>query len=124
MHAGLCNIGTNAADVIQVTLTVLFILDIGINFNVAVYRKSKSTWVIDRREIARLYLWNKYILPAGLFWVDLIAVFPFDWIIGGSLTCQEEDVNLLRVVRLLRLLRLLRLVRFTEPFFVCGGATI
>ena len=60
-RAGLCNIGTNAADVIQVILTVLFILDVGVNFNVAVYRDSLSTWTVDRKEIARLYLWNKYL---------------------------------------------------------------
>ena len=49
-------------------------------------------------------------------------MFPFDWIIGGSLTCSEEDVNLLRAVRLLRLLRLLRLVRATA--FARNNATV
>lgn len=109
-RAGLCEIGTNGSDSIQVILTVLFTIDIVVNFNVAVYRNSLSTWVVDRREIARLYLWNKYWFPAGLFWVDLLAVFPFDWIIGAALNCDADDVGTLRAIRFLRLLRLYRLV--------------
>lgn len=114
--AGLCEIGSNANDVIQVILTLIFLMDLVINFNVAVYRNSLSTWVVDRREIARLYLWGKYWFPAGMFWVDLVAAWPFDWIIGFSLGCDAKDVNTLRVVRLVRLLRLLRLVRFKISF--------
>ena len=44
------------------------------------------------------------------FWIDLIAVLPFDAIVGGILGCDRRS-HAYQVLRLTMLLRLLRLVR-------------
>jgi hypothetical protein len=48
----------------------------------------------------------------GLFWIDLLAWFPYDWVIGATFGCNENDVESLHTLRLVKLLRLFRLVRF------------
>jgi Ion transport protein len=110
-YAELCQLSNSPADTIQLTLTLLFMLDMVVNFHVAVWRGGE--WVRDRAAIAHEYIWGRWrLLPVGMFWVDLVAVFPFDWIIGAALQCDASDLETVELVRLLRLLRLFRLVRF------------
>eukprot|EP01043_Picozoa_sp_COSAG02_P021990 COSAG02_NODE_1129_length_14415_cov_828.291911_7_plen_797_part_00 len=81
-----------------------FIVDIGVNFRTAVL-SSQGIVIIEPREVAKRYV-------RGWFVIDVLASFPFSYIVhfidGG------EDANshkLLKVLRLLRLMKLLRLVR-------------
>ena len=62
-------------------IAILFMLDIALNFNTAFYQNGKM--VTSRRDIA------KYYLETWLF-LDLIATFPFDWIVVAHY--KESDI--------------------------------
>lgn len=54
-----------------------FIADIFINFNTGVYNEGVK--VMKRRETILIYL-------KSWFFLDLIASFPYDWVISGSIS--------------------------------------
>jgi hypothetical protein len=136
-HAEICTFEGDAMDVVQLILTVLLLVDLFVSFNVAIYCEEEVTaeddskeWIVKRSEIARVYMFGRLrpdnfvrilsdfvsdrpanIFPAGLFWIDLLAAIPFDWILGLALGCESADLDTLKTIRLLRLLRMLRLVR-------------
>lgn len=110
--ADLCHDTSSGFDVIQLVLSLLFFIDIFVNFNVAVWDRRTRQWVTDRRVIARHYVLGRVFPHLGMFWVDVVAVFPFDWVLGDTYGCGDvSDNEAARLVRLLRLLRLFRLVR-------------
>merc|ERR1719160_380418 len=66
--------------------------------------RTGTTWIRDRREIAKQYLkcW---------FWIDLFSILPFDIL---SIAGDSEIFSALKSVRIIRLLRLLKLVRIVK----------
>ena len=87
----------------------LFIIDIVLNFFTGVIT-SENTVVLDLKEIRRQYMKKWFIL-------DVISVFPFDYIVLGITQTAKESLDLFtaaRVLRLLRLIKLLSLVRLLK----------
>jgi hypothetical protein len=135
--ADVCTFEAKGYDILQLLMTIVFMMDLIINFNVAIYCEEEehekddlSEWIVKRSEIARVYLFGRLrpgnfvhvmsdlisdrpanVFPAGLFWFDLLAAIPFDWILGIAMGCDASDPSTLKTIRWLRLLRLLRLVR-------------
>jgi hypothetical protein len=104
--AALCDMRT-AYSIAQIVLSVFFVMDMIVNFNVGVWDSARKRCQKDRRNIASTYLFGR---PIGFFWVDLIAVFPFDTIAGVVSGCKvsHQHWELLRALMLLRLMRLVR----------------
>jgi hypothetical protein len=58
-------------------MDVSFMIDIVITFNTGFYKKGYL--VMKRKDIIKNYL-------KTWFWIDLIASFPYTWILGGGST--------------------------------------
>lgn len=82
---------------IDLTLDIVFVIDILFNLNTALIGKNKKP-VKDRKKIFLAYL-------KGMLVVDVISVFPF-WAFD-----QEHNWKSLRLLRVLRLLRLGKMVK-------------
>ncbi len=80
-------------------ITAVYIIDIGISFNTAVYKKGKI--ITDRKYIAKQYLKSWFI-------IDFIAAFSF---ISAFKSLQQ--LKLSTILKLFRLGRLLKLIRVT-----------
>ena len=52
-------------------MDVMFLIDIIVTFFTSVNDERSCTEVVDRKQIAVLYL-------KGWFWIDSISIFPFD----------------------------------------------
>ena len=102
---------------VDVVAQAFFMMDLVLHFNTAYYDKGKL--VCQRRLIAIHYL-------KGMLWVDLVASFPYEWVVLGAQTAIALDpdtlipytsimtmrtVKLVNFIRLLKLLRLVRLKR-------------
>jgi len=99
--------------------TLLFIIDIFLNFNTTIYIKGLR--VHSRKRIALNYLFG----PGKWFWIDLAASFPFDWVIptpsngdtsSGSANKMGRLVKIFRLLRIAKMLRLLKLGRIMGRF--------
>ena len=68
--------------ILEATINIIFIIDILINFNTAFYKKGNL--VTSRKTIALNYLkfW---------FWLDLVASFPYDWMMLAITGNDSED---------------------------------
>ncbi|MEE4248653.1 MAG: ion transporter, partial [Kangiellaceae bacterium] len=95
-------------------ITAVFLIDILVNFNTGFYRKGNI--VLNRKEVAKQYI--KFWL-----WLDLVASFPYDWVmLEFTDTDEEDDQNtslykapqLLRLIKLFRFLRILKLIRICK----------
>ena len=90
----------------------LFIIDIILHFYTGIIT-ADNTVLLDLKQIRIMYL-KKW------FAIDLISVFPFDYIVLGitesvqvnDLLRASRALRLLRLIKLLSLLRLLKLIRF------------
>lgn len=86
-----------------------FVLDMAVNFNTANV-ESSGILVVSHAKITLMYL-------SFWFWMDLIAVFPYDVIaMEGGDASSMKNLKLLRCVRLLRLIKLLRILRAKRMF--------
>ncbi|XP_060069596.1 potassium voltage-gated channel subfamily H member 8-like [Ylistrum balloti] len=83
----------------DVTVEVLFMIDIGLNFRTSFVSKSGQI-VYDGRMVALNYI-------RGWFVLDLLAAIPFDFLYTIDIS-TNTPVHLLKVARLLRLARLLQ----------------
>ena len=97
-HAGLTSGGHSWYDTIAIILKVIFAIDMFVNCYVAYWDGSRGKWITDQKKIVLNYL-------CFWFWIDFIAVFPFEMVLQPSV-----DTNT-RIVRSLTLFRLARLVR-------------
>lgn len=91
------------SQIIEYFLISIFLIDIGVNFNLAFYSES-SEIILERKEIARNYL-------RTMFWVDFVGIFPFyplALIFAGQL---GQDTRVSQYLALLRLVRMVRLHR-------------
>lgn len=86
----------------DVFVNVIFMCDILISFNTGVLEK--GSLVMSRNKIALNYarFW---------LWLDIIASFPYDWVINGDPMTIPSDASP-RATRVPRLLRILKMVRF------------
>lgn len=98
---------SDVLNVFDYFINIFFIADVILNFNTGFYFRGHL--VLDRTKIATNYI-KKW------FWLDLIATFPYDWVIkddNNSINLQKptQTAKIIRVVRFMRLIRILRLVR-------------
>jgi hypothetical protein len=96
------------ADFLEKVLTLLFTMDIFVNFNLALY--NDETILLDRHQIATEYF-------RRLFWIDFVGVFPFQWVASlcaGLLTASYKSTLMLSLFRLLQIVRTRRLVKFAN----------
>ncbi|KAF4678076.1 Potassium voltage-gated channel sub H member 5 [Perkinsus chesapeaki] len=95
-----------AYEVFEHIVTVFFIIDILVNFSTG-YQKANGIIEMGAKEAALHYL-------KGWFILDLIASFPYAWMmtaIGGTDSAGARGPNLLRILRVGRIARGLKLVR-------------
>jgi hypothetical protein len=94
---------------IESILSLIFVIDIFVSFHLA-YLNERHKIVCDKQKIAGRYLKSK-------FWVDLVAVIPFQFLAlaaTGQLGQETVLADFLALFRLLRLLRLYRVRNFFE----------
>lgn len=98
----------DAAAVIQLCLNAIFMIDIAVNCNLAFY--DSEIMIFERVEILKSYF-------QGMFWVDLVGVFPFETVIllhAWKLSQNPKDTLLLSLVYLVRFVRLHRLQKLSN----------
>lgn len=78
-------------------LSVIFAVDIVINFFVAYWDNRESDWVTSKAAIV-----EHYVLKTPWFFIDLMSVFPWDAIFRGLLGSDSKYISLLRLIRLVR----------------------
>ena len=83
------------------SVDALFVIDIFLNFFVAIIDPEDGQLVFHHPTIIRTYL-------KGWFLIDVISVVPFDMV---SMFFGSEEVGKLKILRILRLLRLMKLLR-------------
>ena len=99
----------DSMNIIDIFLTFVFIIDILVSLNTGFYHK--GTLIMKRRLIIIEYLklW---------FWIDVVATFPYDWLIEGfdpqSTETQASRTKIFKVLRVFRFLRILRLLRLAK----------
>ncbi|KAF4724773.1 Potassium voltage-gated channel sub H member 5, partial [Perkinsus olseni] len=87
-------------------VTVFFLLDVLVNFCTG-YQRLNGVIEMGAKEVALHYL-------KGWFLLDLLASFPYSWIItaaAGTDSAASRGPNLLRIIRVGRIARGLKLVR-------------
>jgi len=92
---------TGWLDKFEISLSLLFFVDVIFNFNTAYAEGDK--WVVDRPSIALRYL-------QGWFWIDFPSCIPVG-LIDSLFAGEQDELGMLRFLRLFRLLRLLKLLR-------------
>ena len=94
-------------NIINWIIDAFFLIDIILTFNTAILNDEYEI-ILDRCEIAKDYL-NFW------FWVDLIAILPFDLIFSAGGTAQLiRFLRLGRIAKILKLLKLMRLLRIQK----------
>lgn len=92
--------------ILEYITTVVFIVDILVNFNKA-YIDKKNQLIVSRKKIACQYLkcW---------FWIDLVAAFPF-FTLQSLINQQMGDAfmgaKLLRIMSIIKLMRFFKMIR-------------
>ena len=85
-----------------------FLLDILIHFRSAYFDDELGQEISDSWKIAKLYL-------KGLFWLDLIAIFPFELMLPKDKDSFWADfIGLMKLSRILRINRLIQYLSYTE----------
>ncbi|KAL7435644.1 hypothetical protein ACHAXM_004858 [Skeletonema potamos] len=96
-----------SADVLEELLTLIFALDIIVNFNLAFFRD--DDFVFERRQIAREYL-------NFMFWVDVLGVIPFGCIVhfvADQMGASTETILILSLVQFVQFSRLYRIKKLS-----------
>lgn len=99
----------NGLFVINRLIDTFFISDMVIQFFLMYRDEEKGVLVKKQDLIIKQYL-------RGWFWIDLIAVLPFDIIGVVSSSDDMNNLKALRIARLLRLFKLLRILRAGRMF--------
>ncbi|KAF4737631.1 Potassium voltage-gated channel sub H member 5, partial [Perkinsus olseni] len=97
-------------------VTVFFLLDVLVNFCTG-YQRPNGVIEMGAKEVALHYL-------KGWFLLDLLASFPYSWIItaaAGTDSAASRGPNLLRIIRVGRIARGLKLVRVLKLKGVMDG---
>lgn len=96
------------ADLMENVLTIIFSVDILINFNLAFYKDEHI--LFERKEIAEDYL-------SSMFWIDLVGVIPFErvaLVFAKSFGTSKRTLLILSLLRFLRFVRLHRMKKFSD----------
>lgn len=110
------DVDTRAATIFNWSIDVIFLLDMIVTFFSA-YSNEDYEVITDHKEIAFNYL-------TGNFWIDLLAILPFQNMIGAFKEADENDggssseTGSLGFVRILRLNRLSKFVKLLKIFRV------
>ena len=92
--------------IVYAVMDVMFLGDIIITFFTSVSDDRTCTEVVDRKQIAIIYL-------KGWFWIDSISIFPFDLVAQfGSQASATSNVN--NIVRFSKIGKLYKLIRMTR----------
>lgn len=103
--------------VFDMFVSVVFLLDIALNFITSYVNQEEDEWEVDFAKCAKHYL-------TGWFALDLVASFPYDVVVlilqyslCGDAVCQDDNGNTsygnaLQMLKLLRLLRVTKLVKY------------
>jgi len=98
----------DAASFVEGLLTILFVLDIVVNFNLAFYKDEEI--IYERSLIVKSYC-------RRMFWIDLIGALPFETltlIVTGQMQRDDNTALYISLVRLLRFVRLHRMGPFSD----------
>lgn len=90
---------------LEVAMTLAFIVDMGFTFNQVYFDQASGQWITSRPQIAKNYL-------SGWFWIDAPSSVPVELV--DILVGNAGSLKLLRFLRMFRLLRLLRLLKIEE----------
>jgi len=88
-------------DLLDTPFTIIFVIDILLNFNVVI-KNDDGTSINDRYDIAIHYL-------KGWFWLDLLSSIPFGVIfdqLNADLLRGSKALKLIRFIKLLRVLKI------------------
>lgn len=97
-----------SADLLEKTLTLIFTVDIFVNFSLAFYKDEK--FVVEREQIAREYL--KF-----MFWVDAAGVIPFGSVLhfwAVQMGASDETILIISTVHFVRFARLHRIKKLSD----------
>ena len=97
-----------ATTITNLVVDCLFLLDMVIIFNTAIIDEEMNI-ISDRGVIASDYL-------AAWFWIDLVAILPFDLVIksNGEAANLVRFIRIGRIVKILKLLKLVRLIKMQK----------
>ena len=97
------NVSYILPDELDYTITGLYFIDIGVNFNTAVY--IKGTLSVSRKVIIQDYMkfW---------FWIDVFSALPIDIFIDNTL--KTNSTSYVKTVRLLKFIRIFKLVKLIK----------
>jgi CRP-like cAMP-binding protein len=93
---------------VDIFLDVFFWMDIISNFFTGYYHNGKIE--LDHRMIAHHYL-------HGWFTLDLIASFPFEYMLGSESKSQRKALKISKILKLSKLLRIGRLIKYMRAYF-------
>ena len=96
--------------VVEYLLTGIFLADMVFKFHLAFYDE-RDIIILDKSLIAKHYMGSHE------FWVDILALVPFDFlalVVSNNVGNESVFTNYLALFRLLRLLRIYRLVIFFD----------
>lgn len=101
---------------VNVSIDVIFLVDIVIRFNLAVkvedsksskFKEEHTLWVTKRSEIAKMYLSN-------WFAIDLLASIPLDFILVRFFDVSDSRTDLGKIARAARIGRLVKLAKLSR----------
>jgi hypothetical protein len=95
-------------EVYDIIITVIFFIDIIINFN-RVYFDKNNNYVTSRKKIAKNYLkfW---------FWVDFVSFIPFS-LFFHKLHALNQGLKFLKLTKVFNLIHLLRFIKILKKAF-------
>lgn len=82
----------------DIVIDFFFLIDIIITFRTTYINGSSGNEVMEPKKIAIHYLKNRFM-------IDLLSIFPFQWVLGGN------DIEILNIFGILKVMRVLRLGR-------------
>jgi CRP-like cAMP-binding protein len=94
-----------AYDIWEYFVTAFFVVDIAVTFRSS-FMDKEGNEVVDPRIIAKQYIYS------GLFFLDLVASFPFEIISSNG--AGSSHLGLLRMLKLVRLLRMRRIIVYLK----------
>ena len=97
---------TDGWNMVNICIDILFGIDILVIFNTAFYDEDFKI-VSDRKSIAKKYI-------RSWFFIDLLAILPFDIIFKASTSDFNELVRITRIGRMYKLVKLTRLTRILK----------
>ena len=90
----------------EVVLTIIFTIDITLNFFLSFEEEDSDLVIGDHRQIIQTYL-------LGYFTIDLIATIPVSLIFNSNINLQSfKFIKIIKLVRLLRLTKAFNFINF------------